>query len=176
MKRELWKPVPSYEGWYEVSDRGRVRRVKATRGARAGAILKPLHVRSGNGRGRTYLKVRLSREGKAKQVLIHRLVAEAFHGPCPASMNNIVDHVNGDTSDNSASNLRWATWVTNATNRRGRASRGSTLSKKLTEDDVRTIRKRVDAGETRAAVGRDYGIVANQIGRICRRQSWKHVK
>jgi len=37
---EEWRPVVDYEGWYEVSSLGRIRRVRAGQGARAGYVLK----------------------------------------------------------------------------------------------------------------------------------------
>lgn len=37
---ETWRPIVEHEGWYEVSDRGRVRRVKGGMGAKAGRILR----------------------------------------------------------------------------------------------------------------------------------------
>lgn len=103
---ERWLPVVGYEGIYEVSDHGRVRsvdRVVAHPGgdsARKGRVLKPC----GDGRG--YKQVNLWRDGSGGSVKVHRLVLEAFAGPCPDGM--LACHTNGDNSDNRPSNLRWA--------------------------------------------------------------------
>ena len=40
-----------------------------------------------------------------KTVLVHRLVAEAFHGPCPDGYE--CDHINKNQTDNRPENLRW---------------------------------------------------------------------
>lgn len=69
---------------YEVSDRGQVRRAAPGKGARRGKILKPSLRGPLDGRR---LKVILYEgdgwSGK-HYVAVHRIVAEAFHGPAPA--------------------------------------------------------------------------------------------
>ena len=91
MNAELWLPVPGYEGLYDVSNRGRVRSLP--RNTTSGRILKPQRA---NKLG--HLKVVLSKDGKTEQFLIHRLVMEAFAGPCPPGQQ--VRHWNGDPADN----------------------------------------------------------------------------
>ncbi len=49
--------------------------------------------------------------GRYKTVLVHRLIALAFH-PNPLGLPQ-VDHINRIKSDNCASNLRWCTWREN---------------------------------------------------------------
>lgn len=46
---------------------------------------------------------------------------------------------------------------------------------KLTEEQVKAIREAHSAGTSQAALGRTYGVSQAQIGRIVRRESWKHV-
>lgn len=106
-KNEIWKPVPGYEGFYEVSSIGRVRSVDH-------------YVNSGNGRklrkGRVlsqsisihgYYFVHLSKINKQKSPTVHRLVALAFH---PNPENKIcVNHKDGVRTNNHISNLEWCT-------------------------------------------------------------------
>jgi hypothetical protein len=101
---ERWRPVPGYEGWYEVSDLGRVRS-----GARNRA-LKPYTVKSGHQR------VTLSKQNVRRSAHIHRLVLTAFLGPAPTGME--VCHNDGDPANNLLSNLRWDTKKGNAQDRR----------------------------------------------------------
>lgn len=65
--------------------------------------------------GKGYQGVNLLKEGKQKRHLIHRLVLEAFVGPCPEGME--CRHLNGDPTDNRLENLCWGTPRENADDR-----------------------------------------------------------
>lgn len=107
---EIWKPVVGYEGYYEVSDMGRVRSVdhlsktgikhSETRLVK-GRILKPNMKRSG------YLTVDLSRGNHVKTISVHKIVATAFLEKRPE--DNQINHINCIKSDNRATNLEWCT-------------------------------------------------------------------
>lgn len=107
---EKWKPVAGYEGYYEVSDMGRVRSVDhlSRTGIKhsqvrlvKGHVLKPHIKRSG------YQAVDLSKQNVVKTVLIHKLVATAF---LPKDADDVeVNHKNCIKSDNRVSNLEWCT-------------------------------------------------------------------
>ena len=102
---ETWAPV---EGWpYEVSDRGRVRRVSGQRGTRKGRMLK-LRVC-----GRGYVTVSLSDRERKKGTVVHRLVLEAFVGACPGD-GYTPNHKNGIKTDNRVENLEWVTCSQNS--------------------------------------------------------------
>lgn len=104
MSAEEWRAVPGYEGVYEVSDRGRVRSLDrvSSHGCRLqGKYLKPVS-RGG------YLRVFLRLNGTHKWHLVHRLVLTAFSGS-PADQTLEARHLDGDASNNSASNLAWGT-------------------------------------------------------------------
>ena len=100
---ENWRPIPGYEGVYEVSDLGRVRsldRIDA-RGRRiCGRALRPGITRSG------HLQVNLCLDGKRRWTYVHRLVLMTFVGPAPEGMEGC--HGNGRPADNRLANLRWA--------------------------------------------------------------------
>lgn len=90
-----WAPIKGFEGYYEVSDKGDVRRVST------GKNLKQFKNNSG------YLRVTLSKGGKVKSYSVHRLVAEAFI-PNPQGLKT-VNHKNEIKTDNRSDNLEWMT-------------------------------------------------------------------
>lgn len=99
---ETWKEIKGYEGYYEVSDEGRVRSLDriATDGRRLkGKILE------GSIDSYGYKVVGLSKGGKATQHKIHQLVLGAFSD----NPNNLpdVDHINAVKTDNRLVNLRY---------------------------------------------------------------------
>ncbi len=99
---EVWKEVPGYEGFYSVSNLGRVRRDAVGQGARAGYILKATVSRPVG-----YLRVGLVRDGKQKTRFIHNLVANAFLGPYPDGQ--CVNHKDGNKLNNLPGNLEYMT-------------------------------------------------------------------
>lgn len=98
MINEEWKPVKGYEGRYEVSNLGRVRSLK--RATTNGVVLKQT-IKHG------YMHVCLSKENKPSTKRVHRLVAEAFIANPMGKP--VVNHIDGDKTNNAASNLEWAT-------------------------------------------------------------------
>lgn len=95
---EQWRSVVGWEGLYEVSDAGRVRRV-----GKAAVLTPALRNR--------YPRVTLSRGNAPSYCTVHVLVAEAFLGPRPEGLE--VRHLNGHRDDARASNLAWGTRAEN---------------------------------------------------------------
>ena len=105
---EEWKDIQGYEGLYQVSNLGRVKRLDGyvKTGIKhsevrlcKGRILKQNLKRNG------YLTVDLSKEYKVKTISVHRLVAFAFcYKP---DGKEVVDHINTNKQDNRAVNLEW---------------------------------------------------------------------
>lgn len=118
---EEWRPVVGYEGYYEVSDQGRVRSLG--RVMRYGNQKYPNRQRFVRGRFMTrtpnvrggHLYVSLMVEGQIKSKAVHVLVAEAFLGPRPEGLQ--VRHINGVPADCRLSNLAWGTQSENMADR-----------------------------------------------------------
>lgn len=110
---ERWLPIPGYEGYYEVSDAGRVRGINRKILCRNG-VVKNLRGRKIHGWHDElgYHCVMLRAPGKDRQWKVHQLVALAFIGPRPEGMDTC--HTNDDRSDNRAANLRYDTHSENA--------------------------------------------------------------
>lgn len=96
MNEEQWRPARGYAGFYEVSDLGRV--LSLARAATAGGLLVPQL----NSRG--YRVVTLSKYGRARTVMVGRLVLEAFDSPANGRRAR---HGLKGPSDDSLDNLCW---------------------------------------------------------------------
>lgn len=103
---ELWLTISDAPD-YEISSLGRVRSLKRS----TPLILKPILM----GKIYKYYNVNLWHNGAMKHHKIHRLVAEAFHGPCP--VNQECRHLDGNPLNNVSSNLKWGTKKENAQDR-----------------------------------------------------------
>lgn len=104
---EQWKAIPEWEGWYEVSDRGRIRRVRPAQATQAGRIL-----RTSANRRNGYVYVTLCRHGGNITRRVHILLALAFI-PNPENKPE-VNHIDFDRANNAVSNLEWVTRSENA--------------------------------------------------------------
>jgi hypothetical protein len=105
---EEWRPIPGYEGVYEVSDRGRVRSFDRTSYRASG----PIHIRGKILRAQTnkktgHLRLHLRRDGVARLWGVHQLVLLGFVGPAPRGMEGC--HNDGVPTNNRLENLRWDT-------------------------------------------------------------------
>lgn len=108
---EIWKPIKHYEGYYEISNQGRVRKLTKRNGELLDTptIRKPILYKNGYYRlGLYHLK---SEKYNKKIWSIHRLVGEAFIAN-PANKETI-NHINGIKTDNRAQNLEWNTYSEN---------------------------------------------------------------
>lgn len=107
-QKEVWKPVVGWEDSYQVSNLGNLRsidRVLIYKDGRKGFIKGKLKKVCVGNHG--YPIASLTRSHRHKTVLVHRLVLEAFIGPCPSNMEAC--HANSDRTDNRLENLRWDT-------------------------------------------------------------------
>lgn len=93
--KELWRTIPNYDDQYLISNMGRIKSLKTNK------LLSATQHSDG------FMKIRLWRNNKAKNFLIHRLVAQAFISN-PREYSS-VSHIDGDKRNNRYDNLKWAT-------------------------------------------------------------------
>jgi len=155
------RPIPSAPG-YSASTDGHIYRNGTRR--KAGT----------NGRG--YLRIKLSISNKQRDAYIHRLVCEAYHGPCPPGMQ--CRHLNGTRDDNRPENLEWSDKLTNEADKRkhgtlviGERHVGSIL----TDEIVLRARARAAAGERVDLIAEDMNINYRALLGAVAGRSWKHL-
>jgi len=167
---EEWRTVP-HAPIYEVSSMGAVRLRVNHGNRRAGLVLRGTIIRGYRWHNLT------CDNGKQRMNSAHSLVLAAFVGPRPTPDHHGA-HSDANRSNNSISNLRWATIHENmADGVRHGSWKGERHSKAiLTEANVKEIRRKYSLGEARIfELARSYGVCQNTIKAIIIRKSWKHV-
>lgn len=163
--KERWKIIPESNGWYEISDLGRVRSWYNNKWGRLQSprIKKP----SNNGVGYWWIKV----SEQAPKMYIHRLVARAFLGDSDLQVN----HINGNPSDNRLCNLEYVTHSVNMKHAvlvLGKNRGEQVASSKLTEQDVRSIKRRLATGEMQKHIAADFNVYQSTISDIATGRQW----
>lgn len=101
---EIWKDIKGYEGLYQVSNLGRVKRIKFINNIVEKPCNKILFNKNDN---LGYVQVTLCKNNTRHYKRMHRLVAEAF---IPNPLNYpCVNHIDGNKQNNSINNLEWCT-------------------------------------------------------------------
>ena len=104
LSHEQWKDIEGYDGMYQVSDLGRVR-------SKHSGKWKVLY---GSKDSSGYLQVGLYKGKKAKLLLVHRLVAQAFIKNDDDS-KTIINHIDECKQNNRVSNLEYCDYQYNST-------------------------------------------------------------
>lgn len=175
-----WFPVIGYEGRLEITRCGKVRSVERMVRSRYNSQrrmptreLSPFVLNSG------YPAIQVRFDGKRKNVLLHRMLAEAF---IPNPMGKpCINHIDGNKANFNLSNLEW---VTHSENIRHALSAGlmnapssgpgdKSPAAKLTWEQVDHIRALINLGATQASVARRFGISKGAVGFIARNETWR---
>lgn len=111
---EIWKPIEGYEGYFEISNLGRVKSLDryVICNGHPQHIVEKIKKSIVNSMG--YPCVTLCKNKKSIQTPIHRLLMKAFV-PNPEN-KPAIDHINTIKTDNRLSNLRWVTPKENSNN------------------------------------------------------------
>lgn len=147
---------------YQVTDDGQVWSEKSHR------WLRPGKHRFG------YAIVNLYRDNRPHLELVHRLVLEAFVGPCPPGLE--CRHLNGNPTDNRLENLAWGTHTENMADRtrHGTDNRGTrSRTAKLTQENVYAIRTLHRwAGYTKRELAQMFGVSFHTVTDVILRRRW----
>lgn len=170
---EIWRDINGYDGKYEISNKGRIKSLKGSRGQNRKKYLKPSINTAG------YLRVDLSINGKRRKFYVHRLVGIAFinnknNKPC-------INHKNGIKSINWSTNLEWVTYQENSIHSFNilgfRPVEGeSHCNAKLTNKDIEQIRSiLLETNILQKTIAGMYGVTQSLISDIKNRNRWKHI-
>jgi len=180
---EEWKSIPTLCD-YQASNKGRIR-------ASIGGQVRhqwPLSSHT------PYPVIKVGRQ----KYLVHRLVAEAFHGPCPVGAE--VNHKDGDKTNPHKDNLEYITHAQNVkhaydtglsdtvrvasseamrkAHAEGRVNycRGERKhNSKLTDQTARLAKDAIATGESDPSIARRFGVARETIRQIRQGRTWKHV-
>ena len=171
MNKETWKAIPGFEGYYEVSDLGRVRSLDREFIDKMGRLRSyegvVLKTETGSRTGREY--VMLYTREKRKNRTVHSLVAEAFIGERPKGYH--VLHSDGDCLNNKLSNLSYDTQSENMNDMYRYGSKNP--RGKLSIEQVLEIRKLYATGKYKQyELAKRYKVSPDNISRIVTRKSF----
>lgn len=168
---EWWLPVVGFEGVYEVSNLGRIKRILAINNTWSGRILKDSVDRKG------YHYRAFCKNGTEKADKLHRVVAKAFIAN-PLNLPE-VNHKDGNKGNNRASNLEWTTNLDNVQHAKNLGLRATCERhplRKLTWEKVREIRKRYIKGDSingARALAKEFGINGRSMTCVVKNIHWK---
>lgn len=140
--QEIWKDIEGYEGLYQVSNLGRVRRLTEWCGNgnqkkyRDKVSIKTLTIDNVG-----YNTVTLYKNNVGKKIRVHRLVASAFLRN--EANKATVNHIDGNKTNNNVENLEWATYSENEKHahktglKRALRSKEHPLSKSVIQYDIK---------------------------------------
>ncbi len=161
---EVWRPIKGFP--YDISNMGQVRRSQ-------GASLpmgRPLHPANFLG----YPAVGLWKDGKEHLKQIHRLVLEAFVGPCPP--NHQSNHINGRKDDNRVENLEWVTEHTLVAHLSQPSLEDRGYLTKIQDWQTTAIRALYATGDwTQGELAGVFRVHQSLISDIINRKAWKHL-
>ncbi len=163
---EEWRDVVGYEGYYQVSNLGRVRSFRHSKIK----ILNPDLSKAG------YLRASL----KSRKCFVHVLVAQAFI-PNPEGKRQ-VNHISGDKANNRVENLEWTTGSENQKHAYSTGLHPSGCNRpnaKLTAEQVREIRRDCVPGDPERGFkpfARKFNVSNETIKKVYYRETYKNVE
>jgi len=170
---EKWKAIPGYKGFYEASDKGRIRSVdrivvlkNGQRRKYQGRVLKPGTHEFG------YKKVNLIIRGKKECAFVHRIVCKTWNGLQPSARHQVA-HNDGNPENCKKENLRWCLPAENQSDRKKHGTilvRAKHPGAKLTEKQVAFIKENVKI--TQKSLAKKFGVHEKTISAIRCGRSW----
>lgn len=178
--QEIYKAIPNYEGFYEISNFQNVKSLERVINRNNGqkVRLKEKILKPAIG-GRGYLSVVLCNEERQRTECIHILMAKTFiENP---ENKKEVNHINAITTDNRIENLEWVTHRENMVHAKKLGlieyKKGQDhYSSKLTDIDVIKIKSILkDKTHSHLEISKMFNVDKSQISRINSGKTWNHI-
>ena len=176
---EIWKDIKGYEGYYQVSNYGKIKSLERFRENGFGGYIHKERILKSQTGCNGYEFINLSKKGIVKHLCIHRFVAIAFI-PNPED-KPCTNHKNGIRTDNRLSNLEWATYSENAIHGIKRNGNWIVKGEKhpkafFKNSDILKIRHLYKSKKMRKCeIAKKYNTNQSTIHSIIIRKSWKHI-
>ena len=138
---EVWKDIKGYEGFYQVSNLGRIKGCERKNNHEA--FIKKGRILTAVPNSKGYMRVCLKANGKSERFFVHRLVAEHFVEK--EDNKNIINHLDCNPKNNNANNLEWTTLKGNSEYMKnlGRNKRTKEWIENLTKSEREKFAKKV---------------------------------
>ena len=181
LEGEIWKEIGGYEGYYEISNFGRVRSITRVitknNKWKSGTIsvLFPSKIKYSRANIRGYIQLNLFKNGNYKTHLVHILVAKHFVDN-PKNYTQVL-HIDDDPGNPHYSNLKWGTQSHNIQEcaDKGRGFIGSKNgNSKLKESDIPEIKRLLAEGVSAYRISKNYKISKHAILSIKNNKTWQH--
>lgn len=165
---EIWKPIKGYEGFYLISNLGRIKSLDRTvyqlhkDGGQAkhiykGKIVKPYAYKGG------YVRVGLHKNGEMKTYSVHRLVGEHFLEKKPGK--DYINHLDCNKANNNVNNLEWCTQSENIQYAYDNRTKIPPHQKKVSQYDM--AGNLIQVWESMAEAARSLGLQQPNISKVC---------
>ena len=170
---EIWKDIDGYDGVYQASSFGRLRRVRHDDFRHMSKRLGILKLR----RGPRYDLASFCHHGKRTNASLHTIIARTFLSvpPCCPTCKTPYDvnHIDENTHNNRADNLEYVTHVENT--RRSRKKQQRASWKILTDEKVAQIKQRISEQVPGVKIAEEFGITKSTVCDISKGRLWASV-
>lgn len=170
---ENWKVVPGYEGYYEISDQGKVRSLARVVQGKKKKTVSPRVLKTQLHVG--YIRAYLTKNSTTESIYVHILVWKTFRGLIPETHE--IDHIDGNKTNNYLDNLQCiskpvhkALTVSRRQHARGEKVGNSKLKTKQVEEIKELLKDPTIAQNT---IARRYNISQGVISSIKTGRTWK---
>ena len=185
MQDEIWVDVEGFVGYYQISNKGRLKVLGAfvkNLGNFANGYVKKVNIKEINLDKHGYCITKLCKNGNCVPRKVHRLVAKAFL-PNPNNWPQ-VNHIDGNKQNNAVENLEWCSaahnikhaWETGLKNNDHLKGEKNPHAK-LDADTVREIRRLYDTKEKRYSeiLAMFPKLSADMLKNVVKRRTYKDI-